>query len=115
MSSCSFAPQLSHPFLLRRTGSVQNKIDRAESGESALQEGNSQNTRKEEPRRVHIISESDACGNECHGDSLMELAVSLQGVLKKSASGVLAPLSCSRTILYAPRAKVAAALLDGPF
>jgi hypothetical protein len=36
-------------------------------------------------------------------------------VLKKSASGVLAPLSCSRTSLYAPGAKMAAALLGKPF
>jgi len=40
---------------------------------------------------------------------------SLLGGLKKSASGVLARLSCSRTHLYAPRAKRAAALLDGTF
>jgi hypothetical protein len=37
------------------------------------------------------------------------------GVLKKSASGVLPALSCSRTPVYAPRANLAAALLDGPF
>lgn len=37
------------------------------------------------------------------------------GVLKKPASGVLAPLSCSRTPTYVPRAKEAAALLDGLF
>ena len=33
-------------------------------------------------------------------------------MLKKSASGVLGPLSCSRTAVYAPRAKAPAALLD---
>ena len=38
-----------------------------------------------------------------------------KGVLKKSASGVLAPLSCSRTHLYAPLAKPAAALLNELF
>ncbi len=37
------------------------------------------------------------------------------GVLKKPASGVLAPLSCSRTHMYVPRVKEAAALLDGLF
>jgi len=37
------------------------------------------------------------------------------GGLKKPASGVLAPLSCSRTSRYVPRAKEAAALLDGLF
>ena len=45
------------------------------------------------------------------------------GVLKKPASGVLAPLSCSRTHMYVPRAKEAAAFpsrglrtgLDGIF
>ncbi len=45
------------------------------------------------------------------------------GVLKKPASGVLAPLSCSRTPMYVPRAKEAAAFpsrglrtgLDGLF
>ena len=31
------------------------------------------------------------------------------GVLKKPASGVLVPLSCSRTHMYVPRAKEAAA------
>ncbi|MEE8124537.1 MAG: hypothetical protein V3T42_01850 [Nitrospirales bacterium] len=35
--------------------------------------------------------------------------------MKKSASGVLSLLSCSRTHLYALRAKRPAALLDGPF
>ncbi len=45
----------------------------------------------------------------------MAMASSTKGVLKKDASGVLAPLSCSRTSLYAPLAKVAAALLDKPF
>ena len=34
------------------------------------------------------------------------------GLLKKSASGVLGPLSCSRTVVYAPRANGPAALLD---
>ncbi|MDX1412263.1 MAG: hypothetical protein R3351_08910, partial [Nitrospirales bacterium] len=33
-------------------------------------------------------------------------------MLKKSASGVLGSLSCSRTPVYAPRAKGPAALLD---
>ena len=37
------------------------------------------------------------------------------GVLKKPASGVLAPLSCSRTPMYVPRAKEAAALLNELF
>jgi hypothetical protein len=39
----------------------------------------------------------------------------LSRMLKKFASGVLAPLSCSRTPLYAPPAKWPAALLDGTF
>ena len=34
------------------------------------------------------------------------------GVLKKAASCVLGPLSCSRTPVYAPRAQGPAALLD---
>jgi len=38
--------------------------------------------------------------------------VPIQGMLKKAASGVLALLPCSRTTLYAPRVKMAAALLD---
>jgi hypothetical protein len=37
------------------------------------------------------------------------------GGLKKAATGVLAPLSCSRTHMYVPRAKRAAALVDGIF
>ena len=36
-------------------------------------------------------------------------------MLKKPASGVLGPLSRSRTFLYAPPAKMPAALLDGLF
>ena len=36
-------------------------------------------------------------------------------MVKKSASGVLALLPYSRTYEYAPRVKMAAALLDGPF
>jgi len=36
-------------------------------------------------------------------------------MLKKAASGVLATLPCSRTWEYAPRVKLAAALLDGLF
>jgi len=36
-------------------------------------------------------------------------------MLKKAASGVLAILPCSRTYEYAPRVKMAAALLDGLF
>ncbi len=36
-------------------------------------------------------------------------------LVEGAASGVLAPLSGSRTGLYAPRAKGAAALLDGSF
>jgi len=39
----------------------------------------------------------------------------IKGALKKAASGVLAPLSYSRTYLYAPWAKEAVALLDEPF
>jgi len=37
------------------------------------------------------------------------------GVLKKPASGVLAPLPCSRTHRYVPRANEVAALLYGLF
>jgi len=37
------------------------------------------------------------------------------GMLKKGVSGVLSPLSSSRTGPYAPRAKVPAALLNAPF
>jgi len=36
-------------------------------------------------------------------------------MLKKGVSGVLGPLSCSRTDPYAPRAKAPAALLSAPF
>gem|GEM_PF-5442699 len=39
----------------------------------------------------------------------------LMGMLKKGVSGVLGPLSCSRTHPYAPRAKAPAALLSAPF
>jgi hypothetical protein len=38
-----------------------------------------------------------------------------EGMLKKAASGVLAILPCSRTGKYAPRVKIAAALLDNFF
>jgi hypothetical protein len=37
------------------------------------------------------------------------------GLLKKAASGVLAIFPCSRIYAYAPRVKMAAALLDGLF
>jgi hypothetical protein len=40
---------------------------------------------------------------------------SQMGLLKKAASGVLAIFPCSRTKVYAPRVKTAAALLDGLF
>jgi hypothetical protein len=39
----------------------------------------------------------------------------LLGMLKKAASGVLAPWPHSRTASYAPPVQVAAALLDEPF
>ena len=39
----------------------------------------------------------------------------LSGTLKKAASGVLGPLSCSRTSTYDPRANGPAALLDDIF
>ncbi len=43
------------------------------------------------------------------------LGLGIVGMLKKSASGVLGLLSCSRTHLYALRAKSPVALLDEPF
>ncbi len=51
-----------------------------------------------------------------HDDKLnLDIVKAIMGVLKNSASGVLAPWPCSRTPPYAPPVQVAAALLDPPF
>ena len=41
-----------------------------------------------------------------------EASFACKGMLKKGASGVLGPLACSRTAVYALRANEPAALLD---
>jgi predicted nucleotidyltransferase len=48
--------------------------------------------------------------------ALAGMGISKEGLLKKAVSGVLANFPCSRTKqAYAPRVKMAAALLDGLF
>ncbi len=49
-----------------------------------------------------------------HGTKV-QVNIERKGVLKKAASGVLAPWPCSRTPSYAPLVQAAAALLDGSF